>query len=54
MVLCDIWSVHALAESNNIMYKSAGDRLCGLMVRVPSYRSRGPGSITGATRLSEK
>jgi hypothetical protein len=30
------------------------DSLCGLVVRVPGYRSRGPGSILGATRLSEK
>jgi hypothetical protein len=30
------------------------DRLCGLVVRVPGYRSRDPGSIPGATRLSEK
>jgi hypothetical protein len=30
------------------------DRLCGLMVRVPSCRYRGPGSIPGATRVSEK
>jgi hypothetical protein len=30
------------------------DRLCGLVVRVPGYRSRGRGSIPGATRLSEK
>jgi hypothetical protein len=30
------------------------DRLCGLLVRVPGYRSRGPGSIPGATRFSEK
>jgi hypothetical protein len=27
------------------------DRLCGLMVRVPGYRSRGPGSISSASRL---
>jgi hypothetical protein len=27
---------------------------CGLVVRVPGYRSRGPGSIPGATRFSEK
>jgi hypothetical protein len=26
----------------------------GLVVRVPGYRSRGPGSIPGATRFSEK
>jgi hypothetical protein len=30
------------------------DCLCGLMVRVPGYRSRGPRSIPGATRFSEK
>jgi hypothetical protein len=30
------------------------DRLRGLVVRVSSYRSRGPGSIPGATRFSEK
>jgi hypothetical protein len=32
----------------------SSDRLCGLVVRVPGYRSRGPGSIPGATRFSEK
>jgi hypothetical protein len=30
------------------------DRLCGLVVRVSGYGSKGPGSITGATRFSEK
>jgi hypothetical protein len=30
------------------------ERLCGLVVRVPGYRSRGPGSIPGAIRFSEK
>jgi hypothetical protein len=30
------------------------DRLHCLVVRVPGYRSRGPGSIHGATRFSEK
>jgi hypothetical protein len=29
-------------------------RLCGLVVRVTGYRSRGPGSIPGATSFSEK
>jgi hypothetical protein len=29
-------------------------RLCGLVVRVSGYRSRDPGSILDATRLSEK
>jgi hypothetical protein len=30
------------------------DRFCGLVVSVPVYRSKGPGSIPGATRFSEK
>jgi hypothetical protein len=30
------------------------DRLCGLVVRVPDYRSRGPGSIPGDARFSDK
>jgi hypothetical protein len=30
------------------------DRLCGLVVRVRGYRSRGQGSIPDATRFSEK
>jgi hypothetical protein len=30
------------------------DRFCGLVVKVPGYRSRGPGSILGATGFSEK
>jgi hypothetical protein len=37
-----------------IIITSATDRLCGLVVRVPGYRSRDPGSIPGATRFSEK
>jgi hypothetical protein len=30
------------------------DHLCGVVVRVTGYRSRGPGLIPGATRFSEK
>jgi hypothetical protein len=30
------------------------DRLCGLVVRVSGYKSRGPGSVPGASRFSEK
>jgi hypothetical protein len=30
------------------------DHLCGAVVRVPGYFSRGPGLIPGATRISEK
>jgi hypothetical protein len=39
---------HLLPLSNTL------DRLCGLVVRVLGYRYRGPGSIPGATRFSEK
>jgi hypothetical protein len=31
-------------------YYEVGDRLCGLVVRVLSYRSGGPGSIPGNTK----
>jgi hypothetical protein len=30
------------------------DRLCGLVVRVPGYRSRDLGSIPNVTKFSEK
>jgi hypothetical protein len=36
------------------MEPPGGDRLCGLVVRVPGYRSRGSGSVPGATKFSEK
>jgi hypothetical protein len=28
--------------------------LCGLVVSVPGYRSKGPGSILGDTKFTEK
>jgi hypothetical protein len=34
--------------------REKSDCLHGLVIRVPGYRSRGPGSIPGATRFSEK
>jgi hypothetical protein len=39
-----------------VMNLSVGgnDGLCGLVVSIPGYRSRGPGSIHGVTRFSEK
>jgi hypothetical protein len=37
-----------------LIYLWISDRLCGLVVRVPAYRSRGPGSMPGATRFAEK
>jgi hypothetical protein len=38
----------------NLFYIVVSDRLCGLVVRVPGYKSWGPGSIPDATRFSEK
>jgi hypothetical protein len=35
-------------------YLERNDRLCGLEVIVPGYRSRVPGSIPDTTRFSEK
>jgi hypothetical protein len=46
-----------ISDSSNVTFmqpSSAVDRLYGLVVRVSGYRSRGPGSIPGATRFSEK
>jgi hypothetical protein len=45
-------SCEVRTEFINLMEKNV-DRLCGLVVRVPGYRSRGQGSIPGATRFSE-
>jgi hypothetical protein len=38
--------------NKELLYKLTD--LCGLVVRVPGYRSKGPGSIPSATRFSEK
>jgi hypothetical protein len=43
-----------LGVSNSSRSTSTCDRLCDLVVRVTAYRSRGPGSIPGSTRFSEK
>jgi hypothetical protein len=45
--------LHAKRWLLNKQYKYAA-HLRGLVVRVSGYRSRGPGSIPGATRFSEK
>jgi hypothetical protein len=39
---------------HSVLYTQKGDRLCGLVVRVAGYRFRGPYSIPGSTRFSEK
>jgi hypothetical protein len=36
---------------NNAQIVGFWDRLCGLVVKVPDYRFRGPGLIPGATRF---
>jgi hypothetical protein len=37
-----------------VMITESEGRLCCLVVRVPGYSSRGPDSISGASRFSEK
>jgi hypothetical protein len=41
------------AHSNIKKSNGLGDFLCGIVVEVPGYRPRGPGSIPCATRFSE-
>jgi hypothetical protein len=49
-VLSDIRQVKNVASSQFIYI----DHLCGLVERVPGYRSKGSGSIHRATTFSEK
>jgi hypothetical protein len=44
---------HSNVVSFSIFFLCQYMCLCGLVVRVPGYRSRGLGSIPGATRFSE-
>jgi hypothetical protein len=51
----DIDSLHELFSGTVKQHiLTTCDRLCGLVVRVLGYRSRGPGSIPGATIFSRK
>jgi hypothetical protein len=55
----DLIPYNALIFVYCVAMKSVKDKinskgLCGLVVRAPGYRSRGPGSIPGVTRFSEK
>jgi hypothetical protein len=52
--LATLCSVHFISACILYFYKVIADRLCGLVLRVPGYRARGPGSIPGATKFSEK
>jgi hypothetical protein len=44
-IICSVWKYYLFITT---------DHLCGLVVRVPGYRSRCPGTIPGTTRFSEK
>jgi hypothetical protein len=46
-------SCEVQTEFMNVMQKKV-DRIYGLVVRAPGYIYRGPGSIPGAARFSEK
>jgi hypothetical protein len=51
------WSAvpgEARASGSLVVTHQVWDRHCDLVVRVPCYRSRDPGSIPGAIRFSEK
>jgi hypothetical protein len=52
---CTLWAANSVTKqtSNKLILFCYG-RLCGPVVRVPAYRSRGRGSIPGAIRFSEK
>jgi hypothetical protein len=47
-------SEHAVPTAVLYPWDPTEDRLFGLEVRVPGYRSRGPGSVPCATTFSEK
>jgi hypothetical protein len=54
-----IFKISAIHELNvgllpSILAMFAYPYLCGLVVRVPGYRSRGPGPIPGAAIFYEK
>jgi hypothetical protein len=51
------YTVKVMFKNNiklEIRYAIINDRLCGLVVRVPGYRSRGPGSILSTSSFSVK
>jgi hypothetical protein len=47
-------SVECSAWSLSVTFVIFVGFLCGLVVRVPGYRSRGPELIPGATKFSEE
>jgi hypothetical protein len=53
-MMCNEYNDDDDGSNNNNNNNNLLDRLYVLVVRVPGYRSRGPGSNPGATRFSEK
>jgi hypothetical protein len=49
-----VYETDFLAKYSGLPLSLKIESLCGLVLRVPGYRSRGPGSIPGATTFSEK
>jgi hypothetical protein len=47
-------SVMGFTNVNRRLFAAVSEWSSGLVVRVPGCRSRGPGSIPGATTFSEK
>jgi hypothetical protein len=51
----EILSKRVFSNGSSDLFKNdnirVDGRLCGPVVRVPGYRSRGPGAIPGATRF---
>jgi hypothetical protein len=48
------WNFQPQKDHDQILTVQLYNRLCGLVGRVPGYRSTGPGSIPGTTKFSEK
>jgi hypothetical protein len=58
VVCCDVYMrKEASTRFSVVIYTRClccqSDRLCGLVVRVPGYRYKGPGSIPGTTSFSK-
>jgi hypothetical protein len=54
VALCAVFCCVCLCDVYLYAVSYFSDRFCGLVVRAPGYRSRGSGSILGATRFLDK
>jgi hypothetical protein len=54
VMCCPEMPVYYAGDNNLLISYRNRDHLCGLVVRVPGYRSRGPGLVPDATRFYEK